>query len=171
VRAFDINKQTAEQFAADMSKEHGIQASAVDSPEDAVRGADIIVTVTIADEPIVKEAWMQPGSFFAAVGSYQEEEYEVVLNSDLIVVDAFEHVLHRETPVIALMVKDQRIKREQVIEMGQLVGGELSGRTSDDQRVFFSPIGLAIDDICLCHKVYKLAQEKGVGTQLNLFGG
>jgi ornithine cyclodeaminase len=168
VKAFDINKETAERFAEDMTSVHGIHVSAVDQPGDAVEAADIIVTVTVADEPIVKEAWMKPGSFFSAVGSYQEEEFEVVLNSDLIVVDSFDHVLHRETPVIALMVKENKIDRDRIIEMGQMVSGKMPGRTSDNQRIFFSPIGLAIDDICLCYKAYKLAVEKGIGTQLKL---
>jgi len=34
--------------------------------------------------------------------------------------------------------------------------------------VFFSPIGLAIEDICLSYRVYRLAEQKGVGTRLSL---
>ena len=79
-------------------------------------------------------------------------------NSDKVVVDGLEHVLHRETPVIALMI-EQGTDRE---------GGDPgAGRhrvrrcTRDgrrpDERIFFSPIGMGIEDVCLCHKVYKLA--------------
>jgi len=140
------------------------------SAEEAVRGADIIVTVTVADEPIVKEAWMQPGSFFAAVGSYQEEEFEVVTHSDRVVVDGLDHVMHRETPVIALMVRQKRIKEADIVEMGQIVSGAVIGRKDESERIFFSPIGMAIEDVCLCYKVYQLAVEKGIGTRLGLFG-
>jgi ornithine cyclodeaminase/alanine dehydrogenase-like protein (mu-crystallin family) len=145
-------------------------ARAVDTAEAAVREADVVVTVTVADEPIVKEAWMKPGSFFAAVGSYQEEEFEVVTHSDLVVVDGVEHVLHRETPVIALMIRQKRIRREEVVELGAVVCGDRPGRTRPEQRVFFSPIGMAIEDVCLCHKVYQLAVRKGIGTRLGLLG-
>ncbi len=170
VRAFDINKETAERFAEDMSDAYGIDVSAVDAAEHAVVGADIIVTVTVANEPIVKDAWLKRGSYFSAVGSYQEEEFEAVLNSDLIVVDDVETVEHRGTPVIALMLADQRIARDRVLELGPMITGAVPGRTNDDQRVFFSPIGMGIHDICLCHKVYLAAKEKGVGTTLGLFG-
>jgi ornithine cyclodeaminase/alanine dehydrogenase-like protein (mu-crystallin family) len=122
----------------------------------------------VADEPIVKEAWMKPGSFFSAVGSYQEEEFEVVSGSDLVVVDGLEHVLHRETPVIALMIKQGLLAREQVLELGAILCGERQGRSSARQRVFFSPIGMAVEDICLSHEVYRLAVERGVGTRLSL---
>jgi 2,3-diaminopropionate biosynthesis protein SbnB len=170
LRAFDPRRDAAETFAAEAAARYGMAARAVDTAEAAVREADVVVTVTVADEPIVKEAWMKPGSFFAAVGSYQEEEFEVVTHSDLVVVDGVEHVLHRETPVIALMIRQERIRREEVVELGAVVCGDRPGRTRPEQRVFFSPIGMAIEDVCLCHKVYQLAVRKGIGTRLGLLG-
>ena len=173
VRAYDIRRETAEAFAEDMNERFGpdgLSVHAVDGPEAAVREADIVVTVTVADEPIVKESWMKRGSFFAAVGSYQEEEFEVVSNSDKVVVDGIDHVLHRETPVVALMIEQGKIRREDILEIGAIVCGDQPGRTNPEERVFFSPIGMAIEDVCLCHKVYELARDKGVGATLGLFG-
>jgi len=170
VRAFDINMETSKQFAVDTAAQFGLDVKAVDTAEEAVVDADIIVTVTVANEPIVKDAWLKPGSFFSAVGSYQEEEFEAVINSDLIVVDDTETVVHRGTPVVALMLADKMIERERVLDLGPMVTGDIPGRTSDDQRVFFSPIGMGIHDICLCQKVYDAAKEKGIGTPLKLFG-
>jgi ornithine cyclodeaminase len=168
VRTFDIRREAAEAFAAEARARHAMEARAVDSPEQAVRGADVVVTVTVADEPIVKDAWMKPGSFFSAVGSYQEEEFEVVSHSDLVVVDGLEHVLHRETPVIALMIERGLLRREQVLELGAILCGDRPGRSSPGERVFFSPIGMAIEDICLSREVYRLAVERGIGTRLSL---
>ena len=170
VRAFDINRETSKQFAVDMSAQFSLDVNAVDTAEEAVVDADIIVTVTVANEPIVKDAWLKPGSFFSAVGSYQEEEFEAVINSDLIVVDDTETVVHRGTPVVALMLADKMIERERVLDLGPMITGDIPGRTSDDQRVFFSPIGMGIHDICLCQKVYDAAAAKGIGTRLKLFG-
>jgi 2,3-diaminopropionate biosynthesis protein SbnB len=168
VRAYDVRAEAAEAFAAESGARHGLEARAVGSAEEAVRGADVVVTVTVADEPIVRETWMARGSFFAAVGSYQEEEFEVVRRSDLVVVDGLEHVLHRETPVIALMIKKGLIRRERVLELGAILCGEQPGRKDPRQRVFFSPIGMAIEDLCLAHRVYRLAVQKGIGTRLAL---
>jgi 2,3-diaminopropionate biosynthesis protein SbnB len=173
VRAYDIRRESAESFAQEVNSRYGskgLNARAVGSPEEAVREADIVVTVTVADEPIVKDRWMKRGSFFAAVGSYQEEEFDVVTNSDRVVVDGIEHVLHRETPVVALMIQQGMINREDILELGAVVCGDIPGRTDPQERIFFSPIGMAIEDVCICHKVYKLAQEKGVGIKLELLG-
>jgi ornithine cyclodeaminase len=173
VRTYDIRRETAEGFAREVNSRYGskgLNAKAVGSPEEAVQEADIVVTVTVADEPIVKDRWMKRGSFFAAVGSYQEEEFEVITNSDRVVVDGIEHVLHRETPVVALMIQQGKINREDILELGAIVCGDQPGRTNPEQRIFFSPIGMAIEDVCLCHRVYKLALAKGGGTKLCLFG-
>jgi 2,3-diaminopropionate biosynthesis protein SbnB len=170
VRAFDVRREVAEQYAAEMSDRLGVDVRAVGSAEAAVREADVVVTVTVADEPIVKEAWMKPGSFFSAVGSYQEEEFAVVQNSDKIVVDGLEHVLHRGTPVIALMVAQGMIREEDILELGGIVCGESPGRQTPEERIFFSPIGMGTEDVCVCTQVYRLAVEKGIGTRLQLFG-
>ena len=168
-RAFDIRPETAEAYAAEMSERLSMAVRAAASPEEAVRGADVIVTVTVADEPIVKDAWMKPGSYFAAVGSYQEEEFAVVENSDKVVVDALKHVLHRKTPVIALMIAQGLIEEDEILELGAIICGEAPGRETPDERIFFSPIGMGTEDVCVCNHVYQLAAEKGVGTQLKLW--
>jgi ornithine cyclodeaminase len=170
VRAYDIRREAAESYASEVGAKLGMVARATDSAEAAVRDADVVVTVTVADEPIVKDAWMKPGSFFAAVGSYQEEEFAVVANSDKVVVDGLEHVLHRQTPVVALMISRGLLQRERVLELGAILCGEAPGRERGDERIFFSPIGMGTEDVCLCSKVYNLAFEKGIGTRLGLFG-
>ena len=78
--------------------------------------------------------------------------------------------MHRETPVIALMVAQGMIREQDVIELGGIVCGEIPGRETPDERIFFSPIGMGTEDVCVCHKVYRLAVEKGIGTKLGLFG-
>ncbi|MEM4724452.1 MAG: ornithine cyclodeaminase family protein [Candidatus Hadarchaeum sp.] len=171
VRVYDIRSESAERYAAEMSAKLGLDVHAVPSAEAAVRDADVVVTVTVADEPIVKDAWMKKGSYFAAVGSYQEEEFDVVLHSDKIFVDGLEHVMHRGTPVIALMVGQGLLKEEQIGEIGAVICGEIPGRETPEERIFFSPIGMGTEDLCVAYKVYQLAKEKGIGTKLSLFGG
>lgn len=171
VRVFDIRKEVAEKYAKDMSEKTGLKVVAAVSPKEAVVGADVIVTVTVADEPIVKDAWVKEGSFFSHVGSYQEEEYEVVLHSDKIVVDVWEHVLHRKTPVLAKMYLDGTLSEDRIYSnLGDIIIGKKKGRENDKERIFFSPIGLGSEDIAVASMIYLKAKEKGLGTVLSLFG-
>ena len=171
VRVYDPRREAADRYAREMTAELDLDVRVVDSPERAVRGADVVVTVTVADEPIVKDAWMKKGSYFAAVGSYQEEEFAVVANSDKVFVDGLEHVLHRGTPVVALMVSRGELDQNRIGELGAVVSGAIEGRESAEERIFFSPIGMGTEDVCVCYKAYRLALEKGIGTRLALFGG
>ncbi len=170
LKSYDVNFAAAQQYAQEVHEKLGLETEAVATPEAAVRDADIVVTVTVADEPIVKEAWMKKGSLFSAVGSYQEQEFEVVLNSDKVIVDGLEHVIHRITPVVALMIQNGMIKEEDVIELGEILCKEKPARETKEERIFFAPIGMGTEDLCLSYQAYKLAIEKGIGQKLSLFG-
>jgi ornithine cyclodeaminase/alanine dehydrogenase-like protein (mu-crystallin family) len=170
VRAYDLRWETAQQYAKDMAEQLHLDVRAVRTPEEAVRGADIVVTATVADEPIVQDRWMKAGSFFSAVGSYQEQEFEVVTHSDKVVVDNLEHVMHRVTPVVALMVTQGKLDPKKVSELGAVICGDRPGRERHDERIFFSPIGAGSEDLILVFKAYQVAREKGLGLKLKLFG-
>ncbi|MFQ6014704.1 MAG: ornithine cyclodeaminase [Anaerolineae bacterium] len=170
VRVYDIRPEAAEAYAEEMSQVLDLVIEVVNIPQKAVEGADVIVTATMADEPIVKEAWVKEGSFFAHVGSYQEEEYEVVLNSDKIVVDEWEHVRHRGTPILARMYDDGHLSEADIYaNLGEVVAGQKPGRESEAERIFFAPIGMGSEDVAVAYGVYRLALEKGLGTKLSLF--
>jgi len=169
--AYDVNSEAAQTFATEMESQLGIEVRAVDTPQEAVEGADVIATVTVADEPIVKDAWVKSGSLFAHVGSYQEEEDAVVTNSDLLVVDDWGAVLHRETPILAKMFLEGNLSETDIhANLGEIILGQKTGRRSENDRIFYAPIGLGSEDVAVGFEIYRLAKEKGLGRQIPLFG-
>lgn len=172
VRAYDISSTVSESFVEFVSGEMGLRGSAVASARDAVIGADVIVTVTVADEPIVKNDWLKDGYYFAHVGSNQEEEEDVILNAGKIVVDDWESVLHRVTPSLAQMYLNGRLARERIYgDIGEIIAGKKRGRENDKENIFFSPIGMGSEDIALAHRIYSVAKAKGLGVNLALWDG
>jgi len=170
VKVYSIPKEASERYAKEMSNLLNLNIMPVDSAEQAVKNADIIVTATTADEPIVKNSWIKIGSFFSHIGSYQEEEYEVVLNSDKIIVDDWEQVKHRGTPVLAKMYKEGLIKEEDIFaNLGEIIIGKKPGRESDSERIFFLPIGMGSEDIVVAKRIYENALKKGIGKKLKLW--
>ena len=169
-RAYDVRAETAHAFAVEMRAALGMDVQAVDTPQEAVEGADVIVTATVADEPIVKDAWVKPGSLFAHVGSYQEEEEAVVVNADMLVVDDWETVLHRETPILAKMFLAGRLSEADIhADLGEIILGRKPGRRAESERIIYAPIGMGSEDVAVGWEVYRLAQEKGLGRRLPLF--
>ncbi len=169
-RVYDARLEAAQAFAVEMQPKLAMAVEAVDTPQAAVAGADVIVTVTVADEPIVKDAWVKPGSLFAHVGSYQEEEEAVVAHSDLIVVDDWQAVLHRQTPILAKMYLAGRLSEADIhASLGAIALGKKPGRRSPTERVFFAPIGMGSEDVAVGSVIYRLARAKGLGRCLPLF--
>lgn len=168
VRIYDVWPAAAESFKERAKKRWpSLSVIAARNPEQAIQGADVVITVTTADEPIVKENWLKPGVFFAHVGSYQEEEEAVISQADKIVVDIWEEVLHRGTPLLAQMYRAGLIDDSRIhANIGQIINGKKPGRQRDDERIFFSPLGLGSEDIAVATEIYRKALSQGLGIGL-----
>lgn len=170
LRAYDIRREAAEGLVEWAAKNLDLAGEAAAAPRQAVEGMDIVVTVTVADEPIVKDAWLKKGSLFTHVGSYQEEEEAVVLNTDKAVVDIWEEVLHRGTPLLARLFHAGKIGEERIhANIGAIVRGRKAGRENREERIFYSPLGLGSEDIGVASLVYREAKRKGLGVPLKLW--
>jgi ornithine cyclodeaminase len=170
IRGYRRSKEKAVKDAREIEELTGIRTVAVDTARDAVVGADVVVTATMADEPIVKNAWMKEGSLFIHIGSYVEQEYDVVLNSDKIVVDDWEVVKHRKTPILARMYDEGLIKDEDIYaNLDEIVAGKKPGRENDEERIFYAPIGMAHEDVAVASMVYERAKKEGMGQVLRLW--
>ena len=170
-RVYDVHPEAADQYAAEMSAALGLRVTSVNTPEACVSGAHVIVTATAADEPIVKDAWVQAGSFFSHVGSHQEEEYDIVLHSDAVFVDDWSGMLHRGSQTLALMHEAGLIDDTVITgELGEVIVGEKPGRRSDEERIYFCSVGMGTEDVALAYAVFRETERKGLGTVLNLLG-
>ena len=105
-----------------------VEISGVNSNlEDAVSGADIIVTATSAQAPLLKADWMKPGAFYSHIGGW-EDEYAVAKQCDKIVCDDWETVKHR-TQTLSRMYKDGELTDDDIhADLSELVTGAKCGR-------------------------------------------
>ena len=83
--------------------------------------------------------------------------------------DLWEHESGHHSRPLARALAAGVITREDVVELPDLVAGRHPGRTSDDQRIFSTPVGLAIEDVAAAARVYRRAEELGLGTELSLW--
>jgi N-[(2S)-2-amino-2-carboxyethyl]-L-glutamate dehydrogenase len=170
VKGYDLRSDAADRFLKWVSETLDLQVETAGSPQQAVEGSDIVVTVTVADEPIVKDSWLKKGSLFAHIGSYQEEEEAVIFNADKVVVDIWEEVLHRGTPLLARLFNAGKIDEARIhANIGAIVRGRKKGRENPQERIFYSPLGLGSEDIGVASLVYREAKKKGLGVPLKLW--
>ncbi len=163
VRVFDIKKEAAEKYREEMTAELGLNILPQKSYQEVVEGADMICTVTIGDEPMVKKEWVKKGGLVISAGSYQELDPEVVLAADKIVVDHWGQASHRGE--LAKLVEAGKLSEKNIhAEIGEILAGKKKGRTRDDEKIVAVPIGLGSVDIGCAFEVYRKALEKKVGT-------
>jgi ornithine cyclodeaminase/alanine dehydrogenase-like protein (mu-crystallin family) len=135
--------------------------------ETAVNGADIIVTATSAQAPLLKADWMKNGAFYSHVGGW-EDEYAVAKRCDKIVCDDWETVKHR-TQTLSRMYKDGELSDDDVYaNLADLVIGRKLGRERPDERIYFNAVGLAYTDVAIAYAMYQRAREAGMGQDLKI---
>lgn len=131
----------------------------------AMEGADILVTATSAQAPLLKAAWMKPGSFYSHIGGW-EDEYAVAKQCDKIVCDDWETVKHR-TQTLSRMYKDGELADADIhANLVEVIAGEKSGRETPDERAYFNAVGLAYVDVAIANAMYRRAEEAGMGQKL-----
>lgn len=134
-----------------------------ESVEDAVRGADIIVTATSSREPILRREWVGAGTHVNAVGSSiaaaRELEADLVASASLFV-DRRESTTNESGDYLAAVEHGAVIRAE----IGELLLGTAEGRRSPDEITLFKSLGLAIEDLASAAFLYERARSEGRGT-------
>jgi len=164
VRIIDIKEDVLEKYIREMKGELGLNILPKKSYKEVVEGADMVCTVTIADEPLVRKEWLKKGSLVVSAGSYQELEPGVVLSADKIVVDNWTQTSHRGE--LAKLVEVGKLGEKNIHgEIGDILAGKKKGRERDDENILAVPIGIGSLDIACAFEVYQKALEKKIGTR------
>lgn len=133
----------------------------------AMEDADILVTATSAQAPLLKAEWVKPGAFYSHIGGW-EDEYAVVTQSDKIVCDDWKTVMHR-TQTLSRMYKEGLLGDHDLhADLHELVSGDKPGRESEQERIYFNAVGLSYLDVAIALTMYRRAKAAGVGKSLEL---
>jgi ornithine cyclodeaminase/alanine dehydrogenase-like protein (mu-crystallin family) len=167
VRALDSifvwgrSAEKARDFAKRMEAELGTRVTAAKSAEAAVAEAEIVCTVTSAAEPILKGAWVRPGTHVNVVGSSyavpREVDNELVVRSRYIA-DSREGVLQQGAEFLSAkaagLVGDDHI----VAEIGQVLAGEVVGRRTAEEITVYKSLGHVVQDLASAWALYSEAE-------------
>lgn len=155
------SSERAHAFAERMQAERAGPVVVAESVREAVAEADIICTVTAATEPILKGAWVRPGTHVNVVGSGYAGPAEV--DNDLVVrsrfiADSREGVLNQGAEFLrakaAGLVGDEHI----VAEIGEVLAGEIEGRRSAEEITVYKSLGHVVQDLASAWALYSQAE-------------
>jgi alanine dehydrogenase len=142
---------------------------AVDSWEECLSGADVLVEATrlTTPTPLLSTAWVTPGALVIPYGTVSAVELELTDVMDKIVVDDWGQAGVGPLGSLRAHVDSGRLSEANLhAELGQIVCGARPGREHADERILFWHRGLSITDIALGQTMLAAAQAQGIGTVL-----
>lgn len=159
--------RNAQKFANDTQPNFEFPIEPVASVKEALRGADLIVTATTAQEPVLQREWIAPGAHINAVGTFSPTAREIdtaTMAAARLYVDRRESALN-EAGDYLLAAAEGAIGPEHIVaEIGEVLTGSKPGRQSPDEITLFESLGLAIEDLAAAEYVYRKAQKQNIGT-------
>ncbi|MFC2008874.1 alanine dehydrogenase [Chloroflexota bacterium] len=168
VKVFDVAESRANELARTIEQRFGLSAKGVSSAEEVAKGSDVIVTVTPSSTPVVHDSWVGAGTHISAIGADaagKEELEPALLKRAKIVVDDWEQASHSgeiNVPVAKGVLTHADIHAD----IGEVVAGQKKGRTSETEITVFDSTGLAIQDVITAWHAYRVAMEKGLGSEI-----
>jgi ornithine cyclodeaminase len=163
VRIFSPTAAHAEALAAEGG------AVAVGSAQEAVEGADVVVTATSSVDPVLRREWLKPGVHVNVIGGRPPTMRELDVAT---VADSAFYVDRRESAekeahdyrdaLESGAVGPDHIKGE----LGELLIGAVPGRTSPEELTVFRSLGLAVEDLAAAEYVVRRASERGAGVEV-----
>ena len=166
-RVASRNVESARSLAEELNGKYAFPVEPVATIEEALRGADLIVTATSAAEPVVRREWVADGAHVNAVGACTPHARELdaaTVAASSLFADSAESLVN-EAGDYLLALKEGAVGPEHLrAELGEVLDGTKPGRTSDEEITLFKSLGLAVEDLAAADYLYRKAKETGAGT-------
>ena len=170
VKIYDVVQQASIEYVKEMSERYDFDIGKADSPEEAIRDADVLVTATPSTKPYVKNEWIREGTHINAIGADTPGKQELdakIMSRAKVVVDSIAQCVERGE--IQTAIRQGLLRKENIYgELSDIVLGRKPGRVSSTEITLFDATGMAIQDITTAFTVYKLALKQGLGTRAQL---
>jgi len=171
---YDANRTAAERFAAEMASRGGRvprDVRVADTPQAAVRDADVISTATTSRQPVFADADLKPGVHINGIGSFTPDMQEIppeTVSRARIVVDNVAACLAEAGDLIIPLRQGLINRDDMATEIGQVAAGARPGRSQPDEITFFKSVGNAAQDVAVAQLVLARAPVLGLGVEVEL---
>lgn len=172
VRIHSRSADNRQAFIREMSPKVDAKLRDCASLDQAVEGAELVVLATKSPVPVLHAAHLESGMHVNSIGSARADQFELARDTyerfDAIVCDSAAHVFTEAGDAIEA-VNDKLIGVEDAVDLGDLVVGHSTGRTSADDVTLYKSVGTATQDIALALALLEHAEERDYGTHLPAF--
>jgi len=163
-RVFSPSEERRRAFGEKLSRELELPVVPAASAEEAVEGADIIITATRSQTPVFDGRWLREGTHVTSIANgdksrmRQEIDRATIVKADLIFVTSKETLSVNESDIFRA-VRDRTISWDRVHEISDLLLGKAPGRTDDKQKTLFKLQGTGIMDVAVGRRALEKLQD------------
>jgi ornithine cyclodeaminase/alanine dehydrogenase len=163
VRAFDIRKEVADNFARELGPRFGVKIEVVDSPKAAVIGSDVVISggpIINPPQPVIEPDWLVEGVVGVSIDYDSYWTPAAMKTMDLIVTDDRGQIEHLKE--YGLFLGLPRLDGE----LSDVIVGRLAARRTLKERILCFNLGIAIEDLVTAVDIYRRATASSVGRKL-----
>lgn len=161
---YDIDPQAMIKFARNLTS-YPITLQACASAEEAVALSDVVITATAAKKQaaIIKQAWIRPGMYINAIGG--DCHHKTELDPEIL---KHTQVIVEYLPQTLIEGEIQNNPDAVYAELWEIIQKKKPARVHQDDVLIFDSVGFSLEDFSSLLLTYRLAEQHGIGTQLNL---
>jgi alanine dehydrogenase len=170
IRVTSRRPESREAFGARLEEALGKPVRVVETIEEAVVGADVVVEATRLErpQPILLTEWVAPGALVIPYGTMSAIELSLTDVMDKVYVDDWGQAGRGPFGALRPHIDAGLVTAESIAgELAQVVVGDRPGRERDDERILFWHRGLATSDVAVGQALLERAEERGIGTLLD----
>jgi ornithine cyclodeaminase len=149
-------------LVATKARNLGYDAQATDNLEVAVRNADIVTGCTLSREPLIRGAWVQPGTHIDLIGAFKPTMRETdgaALAAASIFVDTREGALSEGGDIVQAIAEGAITAQDIKVDLFDLTRGLHTGRTSETEITVFKSVGAALEDLAAAIIAYERSKS------------
>lgn len=170
VRVWSPDPASRQRFVETSKRQSGIEIRATKTAEEAIRGAEVVCTVTSAGTPVVSSDWISPGTHINTVGASTATTRELdtaTVAGSSVFVDCRETTL-AEAGELLIPIAEGALDAGHIrAELGDLVNESARGRLDAAEITVFNSLGLAVQDLAAAQLVLERAEAAGFGTEID----
>ena len=160
--------EKVEAFIAEMRSRVSATLVPAATPRQALAEADIVCAATTTTTPLFEDTDLRPGTHITGVGSYTPAMIEIppaTVARARVVVDS-RAASQAEAGEIIRAAEQGLFDWQNAAELGEIVLGTQTGRTSPEQITFFKSVGVAVQDALAAQLALKNARKLGLGQDV-----
>ncbi len=169
-KVYDLKKEVASEFKKELEKELGIEIEIVESGDDLLLDADIIVAATTSTTPLFSGDKVAEGTHISSIGAHAPEAREldsIIIRRASLLTAGLKEACLAEAGDYIIPINEGIISENDIVSIGEIIAGNISGRTSDSEITVFKSVGISVQDVAVGKLVYDRALKDGIGQDID----